>query len=420
MVAHRNRTGELRLWPKRVEDSENLEDNQEDRELQAYPVLALGCHVIALGGQRLSDRIWVGGTRYGVEITRELHRFGLNSALHADSVYPALRACNGSQRVTTIARSLSLNPLNFLKLLKFLREERLLHLHEIPLAKLNKKDVGKARREVEALALPHGASMPRRTSFRIEIIGHDRTATMIASSLYGSGLCNIRLRTDNHGETLDQQIGDEDIGLGILNGSDIGFSKRDRFHEIANRSAIYPITKSDSEEGQSYSDKSIAAHLVISIGYPRSDFHQQLISEDRAFLIVAGFDQERISVGPFVLPGVTPCLRCFELNQKENRFCNEQVRQMQQLSPRNPSPIVATAMTSALAADAVIRWIDYPEERRNHPLLGRELVIDPLAPSANDAFGEYRRWHTHPECGCTWQHALIRSEVRPANRPSQP
>ena len=400
MVAHRDRTGSLHLWSKRVEpDSLEVESDR----LDCYPTLANGVEVISMGERRLGERIWVGGIRGGVEVTRFLHFYGLHDERSRPSLFPALRAINGRRSVRSIADSLSLEPAKLFRLLEKLHQEKLIHFHLLPIPGISSREKDATRREVEVNALPHGASMEVRARTHIEIIGHDRTATLLTSLLLSSGIGRVQMTADNYGRSLEEQVKDIDLGPGILNSTDIGALKSERFNEIEKRSAITSrVDQGDGVSSRPYPQRSVDADLIISIGYPRVDHHQRLISEDRPFLIVPGYQQGIVSVGPFVVPGKSPCLRCFELNQYENSFWQEQARQIRTLVANESAPVIASHQSATIAADAVMRWIDFPDRRNEHPLLAREWILAAPYEFASDYRGHFRQWQRHPECGCTW------------------
>jgi hypothetical protein len=374
-----------------------------NNQLDCYPALANGVEVLAIGERHVGERIWVGGIRGGLEVTKFLHFYGLAEGSSQLSIFPALRAINGRRSVRTIADSLLLDPEKLFRLLERLHQEMLVHFHLLPVPGISSRDRDATRRDVEVNALPHGASMEMRARTRIKIIGHDRTATLLTALLLGSGIGRVQMSSDNDGRSMQEQIRDIDLGPGVLTPADIGALKSERFDEIENRSAIISRGERGGDiSSRPYAERSIDPDLVISIGYPRVDYHQRLISEDRPFLIVAGYQQGTVSVGPFVIPGKSPCLRCFELNQYENSFWQEQARQLRTLAVSECGPVIASHQSATIAADAVMRWIDFPLRRNEHPLLSREWILAGPNDFSGDQRGHYRQWQAHPECGCTW------------------
>jgi hypothetical protein len=384
----------------------------------SLPSLAAGVEVLSLG----VDRIWIGGSRRGVEVSNFLKFFSLDHSDHLEgALLPALRALTGEKSVKEIATSLKIDAKDFLRLLRFLANENLLRVsaHQIPTGR--RGAFGKySRREVEEAHLRSLNDLKRRATFKIEIVGHDRVATSIASLLFGSGFSSIRLTTDNHGQRIDSPIADIDLGLGVINGTDIGARKSDRFHEISNRSAIAPL-ETEFRNGQivRYGEGFFNPDLIVSIGYPRIDYHQRWISEDKTFLIVPGFSQSLITIGPFVIPGLTPCLRCFELNSVESNFWSEQIRARETLSPPLPAPVIAANLIAAHTSQAITSFLDSggldKSPHFSHPLLGRELIIN-LGNSHLDKGFTYQGWSTHPECGCTWNSFIQPITTRSSER----
>jgi hypothetical protein len=396
-------------WSKIAPVKSELSGSELDEN--TFPALALGVEVLAMG----VDRIWIGGRCRGVEVSNFLKFFSLDHLKGA--LLPALRALTGERSVKQIARSLEIDTGDFLRLLSFLKSENLLRhsAHQLPSDKhgvLSKY----SRRELEESHLASPNDLKKRATFKIEIVGHDRVATSIASLLFGSGFSSIRLTTDNYGQRVDEPITDIDLGLGIINGTDIGVSKSDRFHEISNRSAIAPL-ETEIKNGQivKYGEGIFNPDLIISIGYPRIDYHQRWISEGRTFFIVPGFSQSSITIGPFVVPGLTPCLRCYELNSAEKNFWSEQIRARQMLSHPLLPPVIAATLIAAHTSEAIRSFLDSEGLNQapdfSHPLLGRELIIN-LGKSGLAQGFKYQSWSTHPECGCTWGSFIQPSSTR--------
>lgn len=405
-----------------------------------FPATATSTEVITIGEERLGERIWIGGTSHGVEVTRHLRFFALDGAALRPALFAALRALDGSRSVHELATSLAIPLADLSRLLLYLESEGLIHFHSERLASPRTRPE-LSRREIERAHLPRGSSFHKRSRQSIAIISEELTSTTshtisptaiaVASLLFGSGFQRITFLVPEQllreGGSKVEQISDRDLGLSIFNGSDIGLTKIDRLEEVAHRSAILP-----REEAGPLVSEEFNATLTISMGYPRPDHHQRWLSEDRAFLIVPGYSQGEVRIGPIVIPGKTPCLRCYELNQVENDFWREQSRQLQLLQPIIDPPHAASHLVASLTALYATAWLDGlpdPIENprdgicSNHLLLGQQLIhqlnqapyqetqsvglarvhVDPISPGPISP-GPVRieRWHNHPECGCHW------------------
>ena len=372
-----------------------LQAPTQDPSSRSYPRLAAGVEVLAIGEANRGDRIWVGGTKHGLEVTRNLRFFHLDEPALRPRLLSALRAIDGSRTVNEIVSALQIDLDHFTGLLRLLEEERLIHFESQP----SRRSMS-TRREVERFHLPPQASFARRSEISIIISAIDSRssapagsiATSLASLLFGSGFERIKfLETSTRSKR--SQISDLDLGLSIFNGGDVGASRVERLREIAHRSAILPLP-----EDRSVTTTEFNSTLVISIGYPRPDHHQRWVSEDRTFLIVPGLSQGEIRIGPIVVPGRTPCLRCFELNQIEINFWREQVRQIQLLNPSDESPKVASTLIASLACTFTTLWLDAdPKSASDHPLFGRQYILD-----LETMQSRWEPWQNHPECGCLW------------------
>ena len=363
---------------------------------QSFPYPAEGVEILTIGESRLGERIWIGGVKHGVEVTRHLRFFALDDPALRPDLFTAFRAIDGNHTIAQIAGPLGLDLENFSRLLGFLEEEALLHFSALPHLSQSQShsqshsQSPSTRREVEARHLPHGASFSSRQSRSIMITSRSTIATSVASLLFGSGLTEIKFLDDKSSNVRDQ-ITDLDLGLSIFNGSDVGIQRAERLEQIAHRSAILPLSDDRNAIAPDF-----RALLTIATGYPRPDHHQRWISEDRTFFILPNPSQREIRIGPIVLPGVTPCLRCHELNQIESDFWREQVRQLQQLKSEVEVPRVAAILTASLAASYILLWIDGDSQRLSeHPLYGKQYILD-----LDSMESRVETWKHHPQCGC--------------------
>lgn len=398
----------------------------------SFPATAVGVEVITIGEERPGERIWVGGSARGVEVTRHLRFFSLDAPALRSSLFTALRALDGSRSIGELSSSLELPIPEFSRLLFYLEGEGLIHFHSERITKkydsatnqqrkntLGRRDVSGelTRREIERAHLPRGTSFLKRSEQSIIIVSDQATsispiATTLASLLFGAGLTRIRFFTPDSATRArfqsDEKITDRDLGISIFDGADIGASKVEKLAELAHRSAILPLEESRSVLTDDFDGSSV--DLIISVGFPRPDHHQRWLSEDNTFLLVPGYLQGELRIGPLVIPGKTPCLRCYELNQMENDFWREQSRQLQLLHPTIDPPKIASHLIASLAAHFALRWLDADDEgKAAHPLLGahQTLLLDrsPTRNEEGDAPLRTIRWQNHPECGCLWMPA---------------
>ena len=100
-------------------------------------------------------------------------------------------------------------------------------------------------------------------------------------------------------------------------------------------------------------------------------------------------------VGPLVVPGTGPCLRCLDLHRADADPAWP--RRVAQLvgAPPGPAVGVLAAVCAGLAAAAVLRAVDDPPARtwvRAGTTV--EVALPGVVPRT-------RTWEVHPDCGCT-------------------
>ena len=123
-------------------------------------------------------------------------------------------------------------------------------------------------------------------------------------------------------------------------------------------------------------------------------------SEDRAAIrdqphIPVSTYRAQASIGPLVLPGRTPCLRCWHLHRVDADpgwpHMVEQWREVERTSTHGADPVLA--WQAAVTATLMVRtWIDSPDDTEPE----RIRWSLPRGSSTTDS----PTWH--PACGCRW------------------
>jgi hypothetical protein len=141
-------------------------------------------------------------------------------------------------------------------------------------------------------------------------------------------------------------------------------------------------------------------HVLLGVGEPRRDLTDPLMREAVPHLVVR-LCEGRAVLGPFVLPGLTACLRCLDAHlADDDPSWPLLVEQYSSASRRDradgvPEPVDATL--AALAVAWASRELTTYAEGGTPPTLGRTLTLQ----ARGDAV-ETRVWGHHPRCGCAW------------------
>jgi hypothetical protein len=139
--------------------------------------------------------------------------------------------------------------------------------------------------------------------------------------------------------------------------------------------------------------------LLVSPGPLPRDALDPLVRDGRAHAVVTpaggGF-----TVGPFVVPGLTACLRCVDAHLAEHDPRRAVV--LEQCGRQAPGPVeprdpTLLALAVAWAVRDVIRFVD-----GEAPATWSATVT-----IGADAMPVRRAWHRHPHCGCSWGDALV-------------
>lgn len=135
--------------------------------------------------------------------------------------------------------------------------------------------------------------------------------------------------------------------------------------------------------------------LVISGGELRRDRLDPVVRAGIPHLVVMG-GPAGLTVGPFVAPGLTACLRCVDAHRGESDPRRATVvEQCAQAAPRSgaePRDPALLAMALAWAVRDVVSFVDgdQPATWSTTVQLGPGLEL------------VRRRWTRHPHCGCSW------------------
>lgn len=140
--------------------------------------------------------------------------------------------------------------------------------------------------------------------------------------------------------------------------------------------------------------------LVSAHGEVDRDHLDPLVRDGTAHLLVRLVDGAAV-VGPFVVPGRTPCLRCLDAHERVRDPDHAAVTQRYVRATARPrgdgSPDVADPVLPAVAAAWAVRDVVAHLEGRRPASWSRTLVFGP-----DPATPREQVWPTHPDCGCSW------------------
>ena len=435
---------------KELENPDNLGNryffNPKSLNPKTFPKLRPGVKFFKISdanNQQCSSGIYVGFSHRGIEIKNEI-------------AYQLLQRLDGTQSLENILRLVSMNAFEpgidpnvneVTHLLQVLNDANLIEFRPAPVSlqllrnksKLDKSDrsaTGKSkldksdllpinlinsfnRMQAEenlsgwhpAVNIEKGsqALIGERRNFSLVIYGRNRLALSLFGVLQASGFSSIKI-IDRSGSTnndsLVQIAPDEVCGLAIR-GSDVGLRKTIVISDIARNSQLFPAENLEFP---------VHPNFIISTESIPQEIMQQWMSEEIPHLVVSNLIENKIILGPIVLPGKTPCLNCLNLWRAEQFPHHSSFEFLSALDSEETGgleiPSAQVAFLTGLLVTYVIEYCAYVNLNGANSsagveakgLIGTTLTLnlfDPLnfETSEDESVG-YRYWQPHLSCGC--------------------
>jgi hypothetical protein len=238
-----------------------------------------------------------------------------------------------------------------------------------------------------------------RAEVRVHISGRNRIATLLHSLLLASGVSLVEYI--DHSDK--SAISDTDIGTSTITSKEyaMNFYGHLQSHRRAislfplERSATYSINLKDRKD---LKDRKEAALIIHSGPVDIEDLVDWLTAGQAHFVIQSPIADE-ITMGPLVLPGISPCLRCADLNQidRVGYSSNDRIA----LTDTPEIAMVGAHFIASLAASQILHFID--SNRLSSSASDRSWPI------ARTTTVNLQKLHQpqihsitqHPLCGCT-------------------
>ncbi|WP_255371862.1 ThiF family adenylyltransferase [Cellulosimicrobium sp. CUA-896] len=248
---------------------------------------------------------------------------------------------------------------------------------------------GEADLGVLAALRPDGAGhrvLAARARSAVAVVGLGRLGATLATTLATAGVGSVGLHDPS-------PVLVTDVGLGAYRVRDVGAPR-----ETALARAIDEISPDVRTGAAAASARRAGAaaeppDVVVVVEHHAADPARvrELVGDGVAHLSVVVREAD-VVVGPFVRPGLDPCLTCVDLHRADVDPCWPQVaRQLRELAaPQHEESVLAGAAAS-LAAAQVLAALDGTVPRTTAACL--EIP-------APDAVPRLRGTSRHPRCGC--------------------
>jgi hypothetical protein len=248
-----------------------------------------------------------------------------------------------------------------------------------------------------------------RATVRVLISGRNRVATLLHSLLLASGVSLV--------EFIDRfdraAISDCDIGTSTITAKEYAENFYAYLHSQRRSVSLFPLERRPAKQRDSGKDK--YATLVIHSGpLDIEDLIDWLTARQPHFIIQSAIADE-ITMGPLVIPGITPCLRCADLNQVDRLGYSSADRIS--LTDTPEIAMVGAHFIASVAAAQILHFIDSAREGQSFAdlsansvasadsALSADSVASPIARSTtvnlqNLLAAKSHSITVHPLCGC--------------------
>lgn len=218
--------------------------------------------------------------------------------------------------------------------------------------------------------------LARRHRCSVALMGAGRLGMLIASGLATAGVGTVLLSDRS-------PVSTRDVAPGAFGPADVGRTREDAGAEAL--LVTRPALRTTAPPGTRPDLCVLIEHAVASPVRARP-----LVREDLAHLSVVVGDVDVI-VGPLVIPGHGPCLRCLDLHRcdADGRWPAVATQLAAQAETGSESSLAP--MAAALAVGQVLAHLDgrVPDTR------GATLEVAAITPVPRR-----RTWSAHPDCGC--------------------
>ncbi len=240
-------------------------------------------------------------------------------------------------------------------------------------------------------------TLRRRRSARLLVVGAGRVGAQVARLVAAAGIGEVTVTDDGLARW-------SDLSPGGLDETAVGHGRGAQVRRVVVGS--YPSTA----RSRTRRSAGTVLTLLCPVDRPPDRSVVEQHTADGTPHLSAALVENVGTVGPLVLPGASPCLRCLDLHRVDRDPSWPLL--VAQLTGRPPAGFVApsdVALAAAVAAHAslaALAYVDAPT--RAHPLLGAVVELGPRGEGPNRrAFG------THPACGCRWLEPEPIGQLRP-------
>lgn len=221
--------------------------------------------------------------------------------------------------------------------------------------------------------------LARRGRAVVVVHGGRRVGTAFAATLGAAGVGRVSV--------IDESVVDrtEVLPGGCLIG-DVGRSRVDAARAAIRRAA----PGADTTPPDSLTRPDL---VVVTEPWPEPGERERLFELTRSPSLYVTAREGRAVIGPFVVPGLTSCLRCQHLHRLDrDPGWSAVIAQLRVGPPEAGGSDALCLVAASLAVTQALDWID-----TQRPPLTADTTVEV---TTSDLALVHRRWSQHPACGC--------------------
>jgi hypothetical protein len=220
-------------------------------------------------------------------------------------------------------------------------------------------------------------------------------ALSLFSILQASGFSQVKIidrSASSSSAALVQIAPDEVCGLAIR-GSDVGMRKASVIADLARNSQLFPA--------QDLAFPAVPDFIISTETIPQETL-QRWMSEAIPHLAISNLIENRVEIGPIVLPGKSPCLNCLNLWRSEQYPHHKEFELIAALDSSHVKSLeLPSAQVALLSGIIAIHIIEYCANQFQPNQIASQLVGATQSTNLFDPTGnQFRYWQPHIACGC--------------------
>ena len=148
-----------------------------------------------------------------------------------------------------------------------------------------------------------------RSQYPIVLSGRSRVITLLYSILLASGVTRVRFADRYYRPGVESA----DVGFGAITADDLGLNFYERCESARRALSLFPI-----ESGSRYDLDTSRPVAIVHYGDCDPESLVEWSNKRLPHLVIHKPIGDEIAVGPMVIPGETPCIRCLSLYEMDN------------------------------------------------------------------------------------------------------